>query len=123
MRSCAVKSFPLRPSVPRDLKRGRSRAGPAGAHEVGMAVQTDLRYRHRTLPELRRRFEDHRPSFDTLLRTGIEDPTVSVKILRHLGLPSGAISSPARSRDFRAAPDPAIQDPNKAATLTQLSCA
>jgi len=30
---------------------------------------------------------------------------------------------PARTYDLRAAPDPAIQDPNKAATLTQLSCA
>ena len=28
---------------------------------------------------------------------------------------------PARTCDLRAAPDPAIQDPNKAATLTQLS--
>jgi hypothetical protein len=37
--------------------------------------------------------------------------------------PSGAISCPARTCDLRAAPDPAIQDPNKAATLTQLSCA
>ena len=37
--------------------------------------------------------------------------------------PSGAISSPARTCDLRAAPDPTIQDPNKAATLTQLSCA
>ena len=36
--------------------------------------------------------------------------------------PSGA-SSPARTSDLHVAPDPAIQDPNKAATLTQLSCA
>jgi hypothetical protein len=43
-----------------------------------------LRHRHRTLPELRRRFEDHRRPFDTL-RTGIEDPPVIVKILSHLG--------------------------------------
>jgi len=62
------------------------------------------RLRHRTLPELRRRFEDHRRSFDTL-RIDIEDPPVIVKILRHLGLPSGAISSPARTRDLRAALD------------------
>src|SRR5215467_639601 len=80
------------------------------------------RLRHRTLPQLRRRFEDHRRSFDTL-RTGIEDPPVIVKILSNLGLPSGAISSPACIRGLRAASDPAIQDPNKAATFTQLSCA
>jgi hypothetical protein len=36
--------------------------------------------------------------------------------------PSGALSSPARTCDLRAALDPAIQDHNKAATLTQLSC-
>src|SRR5262245_15818959 len=36
--------------------------------------------------------------------------------------PSRAISSPARTCDLRAAPDPAIQDPNKVATLTQLMC-
>src|SRR5262245_53160162 len=35
-------------------------------------------------------------------------------------VPFGAISCPARTCDLRAAPDPAIQDPNKAATLTQL---
>ena len=44
----------------RDLKRGLSRAGRAGAHELGQAAQTGLRYRHRTLPELRRQLEDHR---------------------------------------------------------------
>ena len=33
------------------------------------------------------RLEDHRRSFDTLLRTDIEDPPVIVKILSHLGLP------------------------------------
>jgi hypothetical protein len=32
-------------------------------------------------------------------------------------------SSPTRPCDLRAAPDPAIQDPNRAATLTQLRCA
>jgi hypothetical protein len=36
--------------------------------------------------------------------------------------PSGAISTPACTCDLCAAPHPAIQDPNKAATLTQLSC-
>jgi hypothetical protein len=42
-----------------------------------------------TLPELRRRLEDHRFSFGRL-RTGTEDPPVIVKILRHLGLPTRA---------------------------------
>ena len=42
------------------------------------------------LPELRRRFENHRRPFDTL-RTGIEDPPVIVKILSQLGLPSRAV--------------------------------
>jgi hypothetical protein len=42
------------------------------------------------LPQLRRRLEDHRRPFDRLLRTGIEDPPVIVKILSHLGLPSRA---------------------------------
>jgi len=31
-----------------------------GAHELGPAAQTGLRHRHRTLPQLRRRLEDHR---------------------------------------------------------------
>ncbi len=48
------------------------------------------------LPQLRRRFENHRRPFDRLLRTGIEDPPVIVKILCHLGLPSRA---PARRVD------------------------
>ena len=72
--------------------RSRARAGRAGAPELGQAAQTGLR--HRPLPELRRRFEDHRRPFDTL-RTGIEDPPVIVKILSHLGLPSRA---PPRAR-------------------------
>ena len=59
------------------------------AHELGPAAQAGLRHRHRTLPQLRQRFEDHRRPFDTL-RTGIEDPPVIVKILSHLGLPSRA---------------------------------
>lgn len=41
------------------------------------------------LPELRRRFDDHRRPFDTL-RTGIEYPPVIIKILGHLGLPTRA---------------------------------
>ena len=58
------------------------------------------RLRHRTLPQLRRRFEDHRRSFDTL-RTGIEDPPVIVKILSHLGLPTRAPPRvPARRVDL-----------------------
>src|SRR5262249_57132087 len=44
----------------------RSRAGRAGAPELGQAAQTGLRHRHRTLPELRRCLEDYRPSFDRL---------------------------------------------------------
>jgi hypothetical protein len=52
------------------------------------------------LPELRRRFEDHRRPFDTL-RTGIGDPPVIVKILSHLGLPTRAPPhSPARRVDL-----------------------
>src|SRR5215510_14993857 len=47
-RSCAVKSFPLRQSLPPDLKRGRSRSGGAGTNELGQAAKTSLRYRHRT---------------------------------------------------------------------------
>jgi hypothetical protein len=43
----------------RDLKRGRSRAGRAAAHELGATAQTGLRYRRGTLPQLRRRLEDH----------------------------------------------------------------
>ena len=52
------------------------------------------RYRHRTLPELWRRLEDHRRPFDWL-RTGIEDPPVIVRILIHLGLPTRAPPRPA----------------------------
>jgi len=57
--------------------------------------------RHRgTLPQLRRRLEDHRRPFDTL-RTGIEDPPVIVKILSHLGLPTRAPPRvPARRVDL-----------------------
>ena len=48
-----------------------------------------------------RRFEDHRRPFDTLLRTGIEDPPVIVKILSHLGLPTRAAArTPARRVDL-----------------------
>jgi len=58
------------------------------------------RHRHRTLPELRRRFEDHRRPFDRL-RTGIEDPPVIVKILSQLGLPTRPPPrSPARRVDL-----------------------
>jgi hypothetical protein len=47
-----------------------------------------------------RRLEDHRGHFDTL-RTGIEDPPVIVKILRHLGLPTRAPPrSPAQRFDL-----------------------
>ena len=46
----------------RDLKRGLSRTGRTVAHELGPAAQTGLRYRCGTLPELRRRLEDHRLS-------------------------------------------------------------
>jgi Putative transposase len=83
--------------------RMRSRAGRAGAPELGQAAQTGLRHRHRTLPELRRQLEDHRRPFDAL-RTGIEDPPVIVKILAHLGLPSRA---PPRSpcAAIRSIPD------------------
>ena len=70
---------------------------------------------------------EHCPNCSGALKiiAAIEDPPVIIKILRHLGVPSRAqpISSAARTCDLRAAPDPAIQDPNKAATLTQLSCA
>ena len=53
-----------------------------------------------TLPELRRRLEDHRCPFDTL-RTGIDDPPVIVKILSHLGLPTRAPPrAPARRVDL-----------------------
>ena len=42
----------------------------------------------------------HRRPFDTL-RTGIEDPPVIVKILRHLGLPTRAPPrAPARRADL-----------------------
>ncbi len=40
--------------------RSRTSAECAGAHELGPATQTGLRYRHRALPELRRQLEDHR---------------------------------------------------------------
>src|SRR5215831_5312941 len=42
-------------------------------------LKRGLRHRHRTLPELRQRFEDYRRPFDTL-RTCIEDPPVIVQI-------------------------------------------
>jgi hypothetical protein len=52
------------------------------------------------LPELWRRFEDHRRPFDTL-RTGIEDPPVIVGILSQLGLPTRAPPrAPARRVDL-----------------------
>ena len=44
--------------------RSRASAGCAGAHELGQTAQTSLRYRHRTLPELRRQLKDHRRPFD-----------------------------------------------------------
>jgi hypothetical protein len=68
------------------LMHFRSRAGRDTTHELGPA-QTGLRYRRGTLPQLRRRFEDHRRSFGRP-RTGIEDPPVIIKILSHLGLPT-----------------------------------
>src|SRR5262249_60890983 len=84
----------------RDLKRGRSRAGRASAHELGPTAQTSLRYRHQTLPELRRRLEDHRRPF-VRLRTGIEDPPVIVKILSHLGYrPAPPPRAPAHRVDL-----------------------
>ena len=84
----------------RDLKRGRPRAGRAAAHELGTLTQTSLRHRHRTLPELRRRFEDHRRPFGRL-RAGIEDPPVIDKILSHLHLPTHAAPrAPARRVDL-----------------------
>ena len=84
----------------RALKRSRSCPPTHRAHELGPAAQTGLRYRHRTLPELRRQLEDHRRPFDTL-RTGIEDPPVIVKILTHLGLPTRAPPrSPAQRFDL-----------------------
>ena len=47
----------------RDLKRGRSRTGRTAAHELGPTAQTSLRHRRGTLPQLRRRLEDHRRPF------------------------------------------------------------
>jgi hypothetical protein len=88
MRRCAAKSFPLRQSAP--------------AHDLGPAAQTGLRHRHRTLPELRRRFEDHRRSFDTL-RT--EDPPVIVKILRHLGRPTRVLPPACAGASSRPIPN------------------
>src|SRR5215831_13748439 len=86
MRSCAVRSFP-------------APAERAGAHELGLAAQTDLRHRHRTLPELRR-FEE----------TACQrKPTAPL-----------ALSSTER-RDLRAAPDPAIQDRNSYSTQLRLT--
>ena len=69
--------------------RSRSHARLAGALELGQAAQTGLRYRHRTLPELRGQLKDYRRPFDRL-RTGIEDPPVIVRILTHVGFPSRA---------------------------------
>ena len=80
-RSCAVKSSHSGRGCNRSLKRERSRAGRAGAHELGQAAQTGLRHRHRTLPELRRSLK---------IIAAIEDPPVIVKILTHLGLPTRA---------------------------------
>ena len=81
-------------------KRGRSRAGRAGAHQLGPAAQTRLRRRRGTLSQLRRCLEDYRRSFDRL-RTGIDDPPVIVKILSHLGLPTrGPPRAPARRVDL-----------------------
>ena len=52
------------------------------------------------LPQLRRRFENHRRPFDSV-GTGIEDPPVIVKILSHLGLPTRAPPrAPARRVDL-----------------------
>ena len=68
-------------------------SGRNAAHELGPAAQTGLRHRHRTLPQLRRRLEDH--------RRRIEDPPVIVKILSHLGLPTRAPPrAPARRVDL-----------------------
>jgi hypothetical protein len=52
------------------------------------------------LPELRRRFEDHRRPFDTLLRTGIEDPPVIIKILSRLGLPTALPAAASYNSGF-----------------------
>src|SRR5207244_5069353 len=90
--------------VPRACHRATNRSPPYpgrnAVYELAPAAQTGLRHRHRTLPELRQRFEDHRRLFDTL-RTGIEDPPVIVKILSHLGLPTRAPPrAPARRVDL-----------------------
>ena len=59
-RSCAVKSFPLRQSVPPRPRPITPLPGRHPAHELGPAAQTGLRHRRGALPELRRRLEDHR---------------------------------------------------------------
>jgi hypothetical protein len=88
------------PRAPETLRENTQSVGGASAYELGLAAQTGLRHRHRTLPEPQRRFEDHRRPFDTI-RTGIEDSPVIVKILRHLGLPTRA---PPRAPSSRSIP-------------------
>ena len=68
-------------------RRGRRRRSTSAGNTVP-AAQTRLRRRRGTRPQLRRCLEDYRRPFDKLW-TGIDDPPVIVKILSHLGLPSG----------------------------------
>jgi hypothetical protein len=70
-----------------------------------------LRYRHRTLLELRRQLEDHRLSLRR--RAAIEDPPVIVKILSHLGLPTRA--PPRAGAAIRFIPDN-LRSPNRLPT-------
>ena len=74
------------PGIKQALAGGQALSGSSS--ESTVLVQGEkLRYRRGTLPQLRRRLEDHRRPFVTL-RTGIEDPPVIVKILSHLGRPT-----------------------------------
>ena len=78
----------------------RSRAGRAGAPELGQAAQTGLRYDIEHCPNCGGSLKIiAAPS--TRLSAGIEDPPVIVKILAHLGLPTRAPPrSPAQRFDL-----------------------
>ena len=80
-RNCAVKSFPLRQARPRDLKRGRSRAGRAGAHELGRLLKRVFDIDIERCPNC---------GGGLKIIAAIEDPPVIDKILSHLGLPTRA---------------------------------
>jgi hypothetical protein len=63
MRSKIVSAPPER--TPETSSEDAHAQGAPGAQELGPAAQTGLRRRRGTLPELRRRLEDHRRPFDT----------------------------------------------------------